>query len=75
MVRHCEIKSEQSDDRTDQPLGLPQRQVKDHAHCQGRGDRQGRIARLAARRGTRLRPPRLDRLVGKPHGQAAPPPQ
>jgi len=31
--------------------------------------------RLAARRGSRLRPPRLDRLVGKPDGQAAPLPQ
>jgi hypothetical protein len=30
---------------------------------------------LAAWRGLRLRPPRLDRLVGKPYGQAAPLPQ
>ena len=73
MVRHREIKSEQSDDGADQPLGLPQPQAKDHAHRQGRGDRQGRVVRLAAWRGSRLRPPRLDRLVGKPHGQAAPP--
>ncbi len=29
--------------------------------------------RLAARRGSRLRSPRLDRLVGKPNGQAASP--
>ena len=73
MVRHREVKPEQSDDGADQPLGLPQRQAKDRAHRQRRGDRQGRVMRLAARRGSRLRPPRLDRLVRKPDGQAASP--
>src|SRR5271165_2123178 len=73
VVRHREVKPEQTDDRADEPLGLPQRQAKDHAYRQRRGDRQGRIVRLAAWRGSRLRSPRLDRLVGKPNGQAAPP--
>jgi glutathione S-transferase len=73
VVRHRQIKPKQSDDGFDQPLGLPQPQAKDHAHRQRGGDRQGRIMRLAPRRGSRLRSPRLDRLVGKPNGQAAPP--
>ena len=75
MVRNREVKSEQSNDGADQSLGLPQCQAKHHAHRQGCADRQGRVMRLAAWRGSRLRPPRLDRLVGKPHGQAAPLPQ
>ena len=73
MVRHGEVKPEQSDDGADQPLGLPQRQAKDRAQHQRRGDRQRRVMRLAARRGSRLGPPRLDRLVRKPHGESAPP--
>jgi hypothetical protein len=75
VVRHREIKSKQSNDGTDQSLSLPQRQTKDHAHRQGCADRQRRVVRLAAWRGSRLRPPRLDRLVGKPNGQATPLPQ
>jgi len=49
MVRHGEIKSEQSDDGADQPLGLPQRQAKDRAQRQRCGDRQGRVVRLTRR--------------------------
>ena len=66
MVRRGEIKSEQSDDGADQPLGLPQRQAKDRAQRRLRGDRHGGIMRLAAWCGSRLRAPRLDRLVCKP---------
>ena len=73
MIRHGEVKSEQSGDGADQPLRLPQRQAKDHAHRQRRGDRQGRVVRLTAGRGSRLRPQRLDCFLGEPHGQASPP--
>jgi hypothetical protein len=66
IVRHGEVKPEQSDDRADQTFGLPERQAKHQAHRQGRADRQGGVMSLAAWRGPRLSPPRLDRLVRKP---------
>jgi hypothetical protein len=73
MIRHGEIKAEQSDDGADQPLSLAQRQAKDHAHRQRRGDRQVRVVQLTAGRDSRIGPPRLDRFLGEPHGQASPP--
>jgi hypothetical protein len=75
MVRYREVEPKQSNDGADQSLGLPQCQAEHHAHRQGRAYRKGRVMWLAAWRGSRLRPPRLDRLVGKPNGQAAPLPQ
>ena len=58
------------DDGANQTLGLPQPQAKDYAHRQRRGDRQGRIVRLAAWRGSRLPSPCLDylRVVGPFYG-------
>jgi len=59
------------DDGADQPLGLPQRQVKHGPERQRRQDRQRGILALPAWGGTRLSRPSRDRLVGEPHGQAA----
>src|SRR3984957_18255950 len=73
MVRNTEVKPEQSDDRADKPLGLPQRQAKDRTQHQRRGNRQRRVMRLAAWRSSRLPSPPLAPLVCKPYGQAASP--
>jgi hypothetical protein len=35
-IRHGERETDQSDDGTDEPLGLPQCQTEDHAHRQRR---------------------------------------
>jgi hypothetical protein len=67
VIRHAEIEAEQSDDRADEPLGLPQCQMEDRAHRQRRRDRQGRIMRLAARRGSGFCSPRRDRLLREPN--------
>jgi len=42
-VRDGEIKTEQADDRADQPLGLAQRQAKDGTQGQRGHDRQRRV--------------------------------
>ena len=71
MVRHGEIEAEQGDDGADQPFGLPQRQAEHRPQRQRRRDGQGRIARLAASRRSRLSLPGRDRRVGEPDRQAA----
>jgi hypothetical protein len=58
------------DDGTDQPFGLPQRQTEHGPERQCRQDRQGRIPALPAGRAW-LGLPGRDRLVRKPHRQAA----
>ena len=75
MVRDGEIETKQMDDGADQPFGLPQGQPEHRPQGQRRRDRQGRIARLAARCGARLGPPGRDRLFAEPHRQTATPPQ
>src|SRR6202171_454006 len=49
--------------------------MEDRAHGQRGGDRQGRIIWLAPGRDARFRPPRRDRIVREPDGQATAPSQ
>ena len=46
MVRNCEIKTEETNDRADQAFGLPQAQPKHRSKGQRCRDRQLRISRL-----------------------------
>ena len=71
MVRHAQRQAEQADDRADQPFSLAIGKTEHGAQGQRRQDRQRRIAGLATARRAWLRCPRRDRLVGKPHRQAA----
>ncbi len=71
VVRDGQIEPEQVDDGTDQPLGLPQRQMEYGPERQRRQDRHGRIPALPALGCARLGRPGCDRLVRKPHRQAA----
>ena len=71
MVRNGQIKPEQPEDGADQPFGLAQRQAEHGPQRQGRQDRQGRVVRLAARRGAGHRAPGRDRRLGEPDRQAA----
>ena len=66
VVRHREIEAEQGDDGADQPFGLTQRQAEHRPQRQRYSDRQSRVARLAASRGSGLRLPRRDGRVDKP---------
>jgi hypothetical protein len=75
VVRHGKIETKQGDDGADQPFGLPQGQAEYRSQRQRRGDRQARVALLAASRGPRFGFPCRNRCVGEPHGQAAPLPQ
>jgi hypothetical protein len=60
------------EDGTDQAFGLAQRQTEHSAQCQSCRNRQIRVVRLTARRGSRCRFPGGDDGVRKPHGQTAP---
>ena len=71
MIRHRQIQPHQLEQGADQPLGLPQRLVKHCPQDQRCLDREIRVARLAARRGPRRRPPRGDRLFREPDRQRA----
>src|SRR5712671_3845928 len=70
MVWCCEIKTKQSKKGCDQPFGLAERQAENRPQRQRRGDRQRRVARLAAARGTWLGLPRRNRRFREPDGQA-----
>src|SRR5437016_4441177 len=71
MVGCCEIKTKQPKKGCDQPFGLAQRQAENRPQRQRRGDRQRRVARLAATRAAWLGLPRRDRRFREPHGQAS----
>src|SRR5690349_6430374 len=75
VVGHRQVQPHQRQERADQPLGLAQRQAEHRAQRQGGLNRQGRIARLPARRGPRCSPPRLDRLLSEPDRQGPAPAQ
>src|SRR3954465_8581790 len=70
MVRHGESETKQTNDGADQAFGLAQGQAEYGLERQRRRDRQGRIVRLTARRGARLRVPGRNRLVREPDRQA-----
>src|SRR6476661_905884 len=70
MVGCCEIKTKQPKKGCDQPFGLAQRQAENRPQRQRRGDRQRRVARLAATRGAWLGLPRRNRCFREPDGQA-----
>src|ERR1700690_4083183 len=69
MVGYGEIETEQVDDGSDQPFGLPQRQAEHGTQGQCRGDRQSRIGGLTTPL-VRGSPPGGNRLVGEPDRQA-----
>ena len=71
MIGNGEIKTEQADDGTDQPLGLAQRQAEDGTQGQRRHDRQRRVVRLTAGCRARCGLPGRDRRLGKPEGQTS----
>jgi len=58
--------------RSQEPFGLPERKVKDHADRQSRLNRENRVETLAARSATGWCPPGLDGVVRKPDGQVTP---
>src|SRR6476659_11240076 len=70
MVGCCEIKTKQPKKGRDQTFGLAERQAENRPQRQRRGDRQRRVARLAAARGAWLGLPRRNRGFREPHGQA-----
>jgi hypothetical protein len=67
MIGHGEIKTEQANERPDQPFGLAQSQAKDGAQGERRRDRQGRVVRLPAARGPGCSAPSRDRRVREPY--------
>jgi hypothetical protein len=71
MVSHREVETQQVNEGSNQPFGLPQGQAEDSTQRQCRGDRQSRIVRLTAPRGPRLSAPGRDRLVGEPDRQTS----
>ena len=71
VVRYCEIKAEQSDERADQPLGLTQCQTEYRLQCQRRRDCQALVAELVASHCPWFGLPGRDRLLRKPNRQAA----
>jgi hypothetical protein len=70
MVWRREIKTKQPKKGCDQPFGLAERQAENRPQRQRRGDRQRRVARLAAARGAWRRLPRRNRRFREPDGQA-----
>src|SRR6267143_2031680 len=70
MVGCCEIKTKQPKKGCDQPFGLAQRQAENRPQRQRRGDRQRRVARLAATRAAWLGLPCRNRCFREPDGQA-----
>src|SRR5438445_6476744 len=75
MVGCCEIETKQPKKGCDQPFGLAQRQAENRPQRQRRGDRQRRVARLAAARGAWLGLPRRNRCFREPDRQAPAPAQ
>src|SRR6478672_10097196 len=71
VVRYGEIEAEQSDDGSDQSLGLTQCQAEHGPQRQGGRYRQTRVTRLPATGGPRLGAPGRDRGLGEPDRQAA----
>src|SRR5580700_9641527 len=71
MVWRREIKTQQRKNGCDQPFGLAQRQAENRPQRQRCRDRQRRVARLAAARGTWLGLPRCNRCFGEPDSQAS----
>jgi hypothetical protein len=71
MIRNRQIQPEEPQDRTDQALGLAQRQPEHRPERQGCPDCQGRITRLVARCSARLGPPGGNRLVREPDREAS----
>src|SRR6266851_2313634 len=70
MVWRREIKTKQPKNGCEQPFGLAERQAENRPQRQRRGDRQCRVARLAAARGAWLGLPRRNRAFREPDGQA-----
>src|ERR1700744_2001410 len=70
MVGYSKIETEQADDGSDQPFGLPQRPVEHSTQGQCRGDRQSRIVRLTTARGPWFGSPGRDPPGGEPNRQA-----
>ena len=68
VVRHRQLKAEQTDDGPDQPLGLAQGQAKDGSQGQGRRDGQRRVDAMEAARG--LAQSSLETTDGVPHAKA-----
>jgi hypothetical protein len=66
VVRDGQDEPEQADDRTDQPLGLSQRQPEDGPERERRQHRQQRIPALSAGGRAWLGLPGCDRLVREP---------
>src|SRR5258705_987809 len=71
MVWRREIKTKQPKNGCEQPLGLAERQAENRPQRQRCRDRQRRVARLAAARGTWLGLPRCNRCFGEPDSQAS----
>src|SRR6516162_8201889 len=71
MVWRREIKTKQPKNGSDQPFSLAQRQAENRPQRQRRGDRQRRVARLAAARGAGLGLPRPNRCFREPDGQTS----
>ena len=70
MVWRREVKTKQPKNGRDQPFGLAERQAENRPQRQRRGDRERRLARLAAARGAWLGLPRRNRRFREPNGQA-----
>ena len=70
MVWRREIKTKQPKKGRDQTFGLAERQAENRPQRQRRGDRQRRVARLAAASGAWLGLPRRNRGFREPDGQA-----
>jgi hypothetical protein len=66
-----QIKTEQADDGANQAFCLAQRKPEHRPERQRRQNGQRRIPGLASPVGSRLGPPGCDRLISKPHRQAA----
>ena len=71
VVRHAQREAKQADDGADQAFGLPERQAEHSAHGQRRQDGELRIPGLPAPGRPGFGRPRVDRLLGEPHRQAA----
>ena len=67
----CRSRAHQPEQRRDEALGLPKRQVEEHAQGQRRQDRQVRVALLPATTPGRRRGPRTESVLGEPDGDIA----
>ena len=71
VVRGVQVQAHQPEQRRDEALGLPKRQVEEHAQGQRRQDRQVRVALLPATTPGRRRGPRTESVLGEPDGDIA----